>query len=29
MKKVIKILKRKKSIPLDKFIELALYDKNI
>lgn len=27
MKKVIKILKRKKSIPLDKFIELALYDK--
>ena len=27
MKKIIKILNKKKSIPLDKFIELALYDK--
>ena len=27
MKKIIKILSKKKSIPLDKFIELALYDK--
>jgi len=27
MKKIIEILKKKKSIPLDKFIELALYDK--
>ena len=28
MNKIIKTLKQKKSIPLDKFINLALYDKN-
>ena len=28
MKKIINILKEKKSIPLDKFIDIALYDKN-
>ena len=29
MKKIINILKEKKSIPLDKFIDIALYDKKI
>ena len=27
MNKIINILKEKKSIPLDKFIDIALYDK--
>ena len=27
MKKIINILKEKKSIPLDKFISVSLYDK--
>ena len=27
MKKIIDILKKQKSIPLDKFINIALYDK--
>ena len=29
MEKIIKILKEKKSIPLDKFINIALYDKEV
>ena len=28
MNKIISILKEKKSIPLDQFINIALYDKN-
>ena len=29
MNKIINILKEKKSIPLDQFINISLYDKNL